>query len=146
MSEAFAVPISAYLMTLDPWIPFLIGPAMMFVNIVLAMVLLPSSRSAKTDETSRSATRDNTNDLGVAAIDEPIDSQLNNVALYIKQYWGYLFIALIFLTSDLGKQSMGVLLQYVAIKFRWSYARVSHTSWHSCNYSISSHLLTSRWE
>jgi hypothetical protein len=39
--------------------------------------------------------------------------------------WTMSCIILLFLTASLGRQSMGVLLQYVTKRFHWTYAKVS---------------------
>jgi hypothetical protein len=37
VAETLTVPISAFLMTVNPWIPFLMGPAVMVIIILLTM-------------------------------------------------------------------------------------------------------------
>jgi hypothetical protein len=133
VAETLTVPISAFLMTVDPWIPFLMGPAVMIIIILLTMALIPSIRVSDIDspvnrhETPTIADQDHDADLeALPSHDEQhLNPKTNSTTGSMKSFWTLSCIVILFLTASLGRQSMSVLLQYVTKRFHWTYAKVS---------------------
>jgi hypothetical protein len=116
VAETLTVPISAFLMTVNPWIPFIMGPAVMVIIILLTMILIPGIRESDEDGPIES--------LGNPATANQ-DHDANLEALTSHGVWTLSCIVLLFLTASIGRQSMGILLQYVTKRFHWTYAKVS---------------------
>jgi hypothetical protein len=134
VAETLTVPISAFLMTVNPWIPFLMGPAVMVIIILLTMTLLPGTRANDENEPVDSldnpatTTQDHNANLEAALTshdEQHLIPKVDSTTRSLTSVWTMSCIILLFLTASLGRQSMGVLLQYVTKRFHWTYAKVS---------------------
>ncbi|THY32782.1 hypothetical protein D6D01_02447 [Aureobasidium pullulans] len=120
-AEILTVPTSAYLMSFGPWIPFMLAPALTILTIVVTVLLLPGAVGDRTASSNH--------EISETLDPRPGDSCFPSSHAVQSSSWftraGKSFvIALIFFTSSLGGQSMGLLLQYSAKKFSWTFAKV----------------------
>jgi hypothetical protein len=133
VAETLTVPISAFLMTVNPWIPFIMGPAVMVIIILLTMILIPGTRESDEDGPIESlgnpATANQDHDANLEALtshgEQHLISEADSTTRSLTTVWTLSCIVLLFLTASIGRQSMGILLQYVTKRFHWTYAKVS---------------------
>jgi hypothetical protein len=120
-------------MTVNPWIPFLMGPAVMLIIILLTMILIPGTRGNDKNKHDGSldhpADINQNHDANLEALmshdEQHLIPKVDRDIRSLESVWTSSCIILLFLTASLGRQSMGVLLQYVTKRFHWTYAKVS---------------------
>lgn len=112
-------------MSFGAWIPFMIAPALTILTMLLTILLLPGDTENAVGE------RFSCSNDGVSETLDPRSSDECFSSLHMAQNSSWLtragtsfMIASIFLTSSLGGQCMGLLLQYSAKKFSWTFAQV----------------------
>lgn len=134
LGEVIGTPLSAFLLSKDPWIPYCLYTALTILGGIIPMLFLPetlpppppavgdsSSISSVTDETATPAA------AGIAA------SPNFGILLRFEPlaHRNVLAVLLSFLVSSLGRQSTSFLLQYIRQRFNWHYDKVF-----TCNYTV----------
>lgn len=138
LSELVATPLSALLMSKDPWIPYFMYSGLTLLGGTVPLLLLPetlpksppeaetSSCEASVDEDQeQSAPSDTTSLLPIGA------SFASRLRPLMKR--NVVAVLLAFFVSALGRQSTSFLLQFIRKRFNWTYEKVrllQLTSWH----------------
>ncbi|KAI5203412.1 hypothetical protein E4T39_04261 [Aureobasidium subglaciale] len=125
-AEILTVPTSAYLMSFGPWIPFMMAPALTILTTLLTVLLLPGD----TENAVGSRTASSNYVISETPDTRPGEEWFSSshtvqIPSWFTRAGIFFMIALIFFTSSLGGQSMGLLLQYSAKKFNWTFAKAS---------------------
>lgn len=128
-AEILASPLSGYLMTYSPWIPYLMSLAISIIGMLLTLAipetLPPPAEPIGPPEmpSTRPTSKTMVEDLKQRIV----------AMRSTKQSWSksslsnrvVLVLMMTFFVTRLGKQSVFLLLQYVSKRFGWSFARVS---------------------
>ncbi|KAJ5114323.1 hypothetical protein NUU61_000082 [Penicillium alfredii] len=121
LAEILATPVSAYLMTFDPWAPYLIGICMVALGGIASLFLPETLEDAKAKQAQPDAPESNESehDLLHQAHEFKQSTQ------FIWRDWNMCLMVVVLFVTVLSKQSTNVLLQYVSKRFDWSLARAS---------------------
>lgn len=133
LSEVLATPVSAYLMTFDPWFPYIHGLAIMTVGFLTALLLPETLEDAKgqfpksfTGPQSESETelepRAKTTVLRMVILEV---RKFTESTQFIWSDIPVMLSLLVFFVSSISRQSATLLIQYASKKFHWSIARAS---------------------
>ncbi|KAJ5162065.1 hypothetical protein N7492_007457 [Penicillium capsulatum] len=132
VAEVLASPTSAYLMTLDPWFPFILGTVIFGLGSIPALFLPETLEDAKA---KRSQFADESTENPAQTESMNAKSALQELVRRMREFrqstqfiWRdsnvYMMIFVLFVTI-ISKQSTNILLQYASKKFEWSIARAS---------------------
>ncbi|KAJ5088497.1 hypothetical protein N7456_012113 [Penicillium angulare] len=133
VSDIVASPASAYLMTYDPWIPYILGFIIISIGCVAILFLPETLEYAQAKKADAQRRRSDTS----IQLNEPSiklsTSQL--LARHIHEFkeatqfmWkdsNTLWMILIAFVAMISKQSTNILLQYTSKRFNWSIAKAS---------------------
>lgn len=121
ISEAIATPISASLMSISPWLPYMIAFAMSFVGLFVALWLPETlkGKSVLTDD-QPSINEDHESDHGLLAHLQ----KLREVGDFVRKNLNVFLILLCFFVASLGRQAIPLILQYGPKRFGWTIAKV----------------------
>ncbi|KAI1851664.1 hypothetical protein JX266_003126 [Neoarthrinium moseri] len=131
VGDIIATPLSALLMSKDPWIPYLIAGVLSFLGGIIPLLFLPETLSKEhiSDETAQfSPASDESTVVGKSS---PKKRTLASKSLeFISKIRSLassnvVAVLLAFFVASLGRQSTGFLLQYVRQRFNWSYEKAS---------------------
>ncbi|KAL4971127.1 MFS transporter [Aspergillus stella-maris] len=151
VADIVANPISAYLMTFSPWVPYLASMIVEVIGCLAALVVpetLPktlhgegdysSSSDSLTDaeglmedntETERASeaqTQKNSNSNStLKKLLHPATTQLSRLKEFIWSDRNILSITIAFFTAYAAQQALPFMLQYVSKRFEWSMAKAS---------------------
>lgn len=143
-SEVVAIPVSAYLMTTNPWVPYILG---FFIEVAGGMLifLLPETlaivkQKMQMDCNSRQD-RDHgeLSTTGKSTVADIVLDRIRDSKESMRSIWrntNVVLVLLVFFVASISKQSTSLFLQYVSKKMHWSIARVrdspliSHTFIH----------------
>lgn len=128
-----ATPISAVMMSTDPWLPYLAGVAVIVIFLPLLFLIPETIEEAREKARKTLATEDH--DLP-EALEPPSKTTLlaiiySRVQTFLQStqfIWrnrNVLLTLLAVFVGILSKQSTSLLLQYASAKYHWSIARVS---------------------
>lgn len=130
VSEVVATPISAALMSVSPWLPFLIGLGLAFLGTSLGL-WVPETLQRKVNEDTEahvnsSATDDHS--LPISLLDRLSDmsSGLVKSVKVLGKDVNVILILVVFLVSYLGKQAIMLILQYASKRYNWTIAEASY--------------------
>ncbi|KAJ5648884.1 uncharacterized protein N7484_002607 [Penicillium longicatenatum] len=131
VAEVLATPFSAYLMTINLWIPYILGYVIMLVGYMNVFFLPETLEYAKRKRVNR-RTADNsteaTTQLGKQSTLQALRHQLRDFTQSIKFMWAdssILWMIFLAFASMISRQSTVILLQYASKKFGWSIAQAS---------------------
>lgn len=132
VADILATPVSAYLMTYDPWIPYLLG----FMIVVLGCIPILFLPETLQDARAKKAKNQSTVSETTIQLNEP-PRKLSTTKLlerHIREFkeatqfmWkdsNMLWMILIAFVAMMSRQSTNVLLQYASKRFNWSIAKV----------------------
>lgn len=120
LGEMLATPASAALMTISPWIPYLLGLAIVAIGLPIAYFL------PETLDRSSSASETDTEHNEISIVDQLWHQARQFVRLTRFLRTGNILMALfMFLTTSLSRQSASLLLQYSSARYDWSLAHAS---------------------
>ncbi|PWY64054.1 MFS general substrate transporter [Aspergillus heteromorphus CBS 117.55] len=130
LSEVLATPVSAYLMTRDPWMPFMLGLGISTLGSLSAF-LIPESLTdikSKTSSPDEEETRPDPAGKGSVSVRQYIKGKLQALRDSIRFIMGKPAVTVclfaMFATS-ISRQSTSLLLQYTSKRFEWSIANSS---------------------
>ncbi|PLN79614.1 MFS general substrate transporter [Aspergillus taichungensis] len=131
LSEVLATPVSAYLMTRDPWPPFMLGLGVAVLGSLFAFLIPETLSSARSKITSATEPDEGTTQTTTAGkisrgqyIKEKMRS-LYNSSRFITESPGVTTCLFALLITSISKQSTSLLLQYTSKRFHWSIANSS---------------------
>lgn len=136
MAEIVATPISAVMMSTDPWLPYLVGLAIILIFFPLLFLVPETIEEAREKARKTLATGDH---HLPEALEPPSKGTLfatiySRVQTFLQStqfMWrnsNVLLTLLAVFVGILSKQSTSLLLQYASAKYHWSIARVSSPS------------------
>ncbi|KAL4952822.1 major facilitator superfamily domain-containing protein [Aspergillus filifer] len=151
VADIVANPISAYLMTFSPWVPYLASMVVEVVGCLAALVVpetLPKSLHREQDSSSSSESSTDTEGLMEDNTDteraseaqrqkdrnrnstlkkllHPATTQLSRLKEFIWSDRNILSITIAFFTAYAAQQALPFMLQYVSKRFEWSMAKAS---------------------
>lgn len=134
VAEVLATPVSAYLMTIDPWIPYSLGYVVILVGYTSVFLLPETLEYAKAKRLNREIINNSTETttrLGKQSTLQVLRHQWRDFTASIKFMWAdsnVLWIVLVVFVCMMSRQSTAILLQYASKKFGWSIAQVSNPS------------------
>lgn len=129
LSELVATPLSALLMSRDPWIPYLMYSGMTLLSGTVPLLFLPEtlrkspaepetpSCDASVDEDQEQSEPPDTDSL------PPTPSTLTSRFRPLMRR-NVIAVLLAFFVSALGRQSTSFLLQFIRQRFNWTYEKV----------------------
>lgn len=129
LSELVATPLSALLMSRDPWIPYFMYSGLTLISGTVPLLFLPETlpKSPPEPETSSCETSVDEDQEG------PVPSGTAS-SLPARPSWASRFrplikrnvvaVLLAFFVSALGRQSTSFLLQFIRQRFNWTYEKV----------------------
>ncbi|KAL2829593.1 major facilitator superfamily domain-containing protein, partial [Aspergillus pseudoustus] len=128
-AEILANPISAFLMTKSPWLPYLLSLGCEFFGLTLFLFIpetLPKNLHETHDSTSQSAAdgaqdEDRQDGLFRTALRSAL-TQLLRIREFIWNDKEVLAISAAFFAGNVGQQALQLLLQYASKRFGWSMA------------------------
>lgn len=132
-SEVVAIPVSAYLMTTNPWVPYILG---FFIEVAGGMLifLLPETlaivkQKMQMDCNSRQD-RDHgeLSTTGKSTVADIVLDRIRDSKESMRSIWrntNVVLVLLVFFVASISKQSTSLFLQYVSKKMHWSIARAS---------------------
>lgn len=126
MGEVVATPLSAFLMSKNPWIPYFIYSVLTILGGMVPLLLLPETLR-KTSPEAETLSRDTgPDDERHAEVDStpPIPTH-SAMALRLRPLVkrNVIAVPLAFFVSALGRQSTSFLLQYIRQRFNWKYEK-----------------------
>lgn len=131
IAEVLATPVSAYLMTFDPWFPYVLGIILLVLGTTPALFLPETLEDAK----AKRSIITHGSDSGDSSETEPVNKtatqevlrQMREFKESTKFIWRdsnvYLMVLVLFV-SFMSRQSTNIIMQYASKKFDWSIARV----------------------
>lgn len=136
LSEVLATPLSAYVMTFDPLIPYVLGLVMIIVGSLPALVLPETLNDAKERLSQSSAAVDEDDGPGPDPLVKQtlVQTVVRQVRKFIEstrciwQNTSVMLALFAFFVTTISRQSTNLLIQYASLKFHWSIARVSDGS------------------
>ncbi|KAL3421494.1 ATP synthase F0 [Phlyctema vagabunda] len=135
ISEVVATPVSAALMSVDPWLPFLIGFGLTITGALLAL-LIPETLVIK--QKARSTIPTGQVNEVAASSSEPTAPHslvgsvwkelkiLGHSAAGLWKDLNVILILVVFFVSYLGRQSVTLILQYASKRYHWTIAEASY--------------------
>jgi hypothetical protein len=142
LGEILATPISAFLMTWDPWVPSLLGIIFQLGGL-LGAALVSETRPDPTsnfEEFNEPESLLDDSDESEVDINEPAYHKFGYLRVRdtVKEYWIHVqimhmkgwdfnmaFVVLTFLLASIGKQAFQLIIPYASKRFSWSIARAS---------------------
>lgn len=132
IAELVAVPIGAYTMTIDPWIPYLLGVTIMLVG-AFCSIFVPETSNEVKDREATGETDDEENEEPL----EPSQSKGSTLEMIIYKAQRFatetrfmwtkprflISLAAVF-AGTLSRSSQILLIQYASTKYHWSISRV----------------------
>lgn len=134
VAEVLATPISAYLMTIDPWIPYILGYMVILVGYMSVFFIPETLEYAKAKRLNRGRSDNSTETttrLGKQSTLQVLRHQMHDFTESIQFMWAnsnVIWMVLVVFVSVFSRQSTAILLQYASKKFGWSIAQVSSPS------------------
>lgn len=134
VGDVVATPLGAFLMSKNPWIPYILSTVLSFVVGGIALVLIPETLnkpdSSETPQQPLSSTDNEQPASPTTAISKTLDPKrlqalLSRLRPLAKA--NIIAILLAFFVAALGRQSTGFLVQYIRQRFNWTYAKVRPT-------------------
>ena len=133
LAQVIATPLCAFLMSINPWIPVLLGLAISCLGLSL-VVLVPETLPAwkRRSHLSKSAEDPTDDDVDPCplSLSKRFKSAMQDLSSAIHLVRGNLNLGLIlfsFLVANLGSQMTSIFLQYSSIKLHWTIAKVRNT-------------------
>lgn len=133
VAEVLATPVSAYLMTINLWIPYILGYIITLVGFMSTFFLPETLEYAKAKRLNR-GTVDNSTEtttrLGKQSTLQALRHQMREFTESIQFMWAdsnVLWMTVVVFVAVFSRQSTALLLQYASKKFGWSIAQVSNT-------------------
>ncbi|KAJ5100024.1 hypothetical protein N7532_007025 [Penicillium argentinense] len=131
LAEILATPISAYLMTFDPWFPYLLGFIVILIGTLPTFFLPETLADAKSKMASHSGSSGEGGE-GTETSKQPllqaILHQISEFKHSIRFIWRDGNVCLLILITGFGvmsRQSTNILMQYASKKFNWSIGKAS---------------------
>lgn len=127
VGDIVATPLSAFLMSRDPWIPYLGSSVLSLVGSVIPLVLLPETLVKPQLGLDTSAAESSTaEERPVAAEHTHSSSKLTTVMSNLRPLLrrNIISVLLAFFVAALGRQSTSFLLQYLRQRFQLTYEKV----------------------
>ncbi|KAJ5535655.1 hypothetical protein N7513_008841, partial [Penicillium frequentans] len=131
VAEVLATPVSAYLMTINPWIPYILGYVVTLVGYISVFFLPETLEYAKAKRLNRGSgdnSTETTTRLGKQSTLQVLRHQLRDFTESIQFMWAdsnVIWMVLVVFVSVFSRQSTAILLQYASKKFGWSIAQAS---------------------
>jgi hypothetical protein len=130
-TQIIANPISAWLMTRSPWLPYLLTLACEFFGLTVLLFIpetLPKSLHGDDEITSQSAADEDEDEGAQDGIYRSILRSALTQLLRIREFiWNdktVLAISATFFAASVGDQALRLALQYASRRFGWSMAKV----------------------
>jgi len=134
VSELLAVLLSAPLININPWIPFLAGSGLYLIGLCLTAFWV--AENFKLVDRIQRPPEDALN--GIVSEEESEEeyagsirvrlreglSQLSHAAQWVRRNLNILLVLSSFFVAQLGRQAVTILLQYATKKFTWTYSQV----------------------
>ncbi|KAL2817332.1 major facilitator superfamily domain-containing protein [Aspergillus granulosus] len=131
-AEILANPISAFLMTKSPWLPYFLTLVCALFSLAVLLFIpetLPKALHADHDSAAASATDEDGDDDGqdslVRTVFRSALTQLLRIREFIWNDKNVLTISAAFFAGNVGQQALRLLLQYASKRFGWSLAKAS---------------------
>ena len=125
-----ATPLSAALMSKNPWIPFILSSIIQFIGFLLAFSIpetlsidKQTQRNPMQAEEAEASQNSKTNSLRSRLLGLFQDGSKKDRSKWMGSNVQLLLFA--FFVTTLSKQSMQLLLQYVSKRYNWSFAQAS---------------------
>ncbi|KAL4929070.1 putative MFS transporter [Aspergillus undulatus] len=139
VADIVANPISAWLMTISPWLPYLLSMGTEIVGVLAALAIpetLPKTLDEEEDSTTQSAADSDgvenvvdDNGNGQAGMFKtffhPAATQMLHLRDFIWSDRNVLAISVAFFAANAGQQSLNLMLQYASKRFSWSMGEAS---------------------
>jgi hypothetical protein len=134
VSEIIASPLSAWLMSWTPWLPYFLGVLFMLCGLC-ASITVPETLP-KSSELSEPGTEDDeADDNAPWTVRHRLKAVLHHARHQIMHHSRFIFternivcISIALLTANVAIQSLMITLQYVSKRFSWSVAEVQSYS------------------
>jgi hypothetical protein len=130
-TQIIANPISAWLMTRSPWLPYLLTLACEFFGLTVLLFIpetLPKNLHGDDETTSQSAAdeggSEGTQDGIFSAVFRSALTQLLRIREFIWNDKTVFAISAAFFAANVGDQALRLALQYASKRFGWSVAKV----------------------
>ncbi|EED14312.1 conserved hypothetical protein [Talaromyces stipitatus ATCC 10500] len=132
-SEFLSVQASAWLMSKNPWIPYLGSSLILITGLILIIVLIPETFVPKDESLMDTSTEENLThtaespswiDCSYPRIRQHI-SNLGPVFRWMRRNVPAMMIISSFFFANIGRQTAGILLQYITQKFHWTFAKAA---------------------
>ncbi|KAJ6111215.1 hypothetical protein N7486_003450 [Penicillium sp. IBT 16267x] len=131
VAEVLATPVSAYLMTINLWIPYILGYVILLIGYTCVFFLPETLEDAKAKRANREPVDNSTGTtmpLGKQSVFQALRHQMREFTESISFMWAdsnILWMIFVVFVSMISRQSTGILLQYASKKFGWSIAQAS---------------------
>lgn len=139
IAEVLAIPLSACLMKLGPWLPYTLGFLVEILGGFLVL-LLPETLGAAKEKSnlvfSRVVMREWDDDVDLTSRGSVAEILVRRICEFrdsMRAIWennrNVILILVAFFVATVSKQSTGLFLQYASKKFHWSIAHVSQETY-----------------
>lgn len=131
VSQLLSMTLSAYLTSINPWIPLTIALCGYVLSILIGLflpeTLPPHTRKAVplVPDVSKSPSGNGVGALRIKI--QEISHELGKALIVIKQNYNVLLMMFGFLVSNIGKSMSTLILQYASKKLGWTIAKVRFT-------------------
>ncbi|EED22271.1 conserved hypothetical protein [Talaromyces stipitatus ATCC 10500] len=133
ISEFLSVQLSAWLMSISPWIPYLGSSSIFTIGLISLIVLIPETYIPKSESliVDTSTEEENlTSALGrpswivrLASRIGQLKNMLGAIFIWMRRNVPAMLIISSFFIANIGKQTSVILLQYITQKFHWTFAQ-----------------------
>ena len=126
IGEVVGTPLSAFLMSMNPWIPYFVYTGMTVLAGMVSLCLLPETLPTLACERDSLSGSTGAEEEPVAATEETSRAGNSTVAARLQPLVKRNVIAVLlsFFVAALGRQSTTFLLQYIRQRFNWKYEKV----------------------
>lgn len=133
LAEILATPISAYLMTFSPMLPYLLGVGLIIIGTIPVVFLPETLKDAKAKRSIPAGTEHATENERLEQqrvkkeVLQEFTRQIREFIESTRFIWSdsnVCIMVIVAFVTVVGRQSTNLLLQYVSKKFDWSIARV----------------------
>ncbi|RLL95397.1 hypothetical protein CFD26_101143 [Aspergillus turcosus] len=130
ISEIVASPLSAWLMSWTPWLPYFLGVVFMLCGLFASMCV-PETLPKSNNLSETGSEDDEADDDAPRTVRHRLKAVLNHARHQIMHHSRFIFaerniicISIAFLAATVAVQSLTLTLQYVSKRFSWSMAKV----------------------
>ncbi|KAE8354466.1 major facilitator superfamily domain-containing protein [Aspergillus coremiiformis] len=131
LAEILATPLSAWLMSWSPWLPFLLGGLCEGCGFLAAAIIpetLPKSSDESEPEPVREEHHDHLAPVPTAQWKAPLrnaGSHAMYLMTFIRGDANIFSISIAYLAASIGQQTLELIIQYASQRFSWTMAKAS---------------------